>query len=96
MPPSFTRSAEAEEDLIDIWVHIAGDNQDASDRLLDRIDQACDLLAQFPDTGTSYEQVRAGLRLFPTGKYLILYRRVGSSIEIVRVVHGARQWQSLF
>jgi len=96
MPLGIVRTAEAEEDLIGIWVYIATDNQDAADRLLDRIDEACLRLAQFPDMGTSYEQIRPGLRLFPIGNYLILYRAINSGIEVVRVIHGARQWQSLF
>ena len=32
-----TRSAQAEEDLIDIWLTIAADNPSAADRVLDRI-----------------------------------------------------------
>ncbi len=96
MPSGFVRTAEAEEDLIGIWIYIAKDNQDAADRLLDRIDEACTRLAQFPNMGTSYEQIRPSLRLFPVGNYLILYRVINTGIEVVRIVHGARQWQSLF
>lgn len=95
MTPSFTRSAEAEQDLIAIWVYVAADDPGAADRLLDRIDEACTQLAEFPDLGTGYEEIRAGLRLFPVRNYLILYRRIGSGVEIVRVIHGARQWQNL-
>ncbi len=94
-PPSFTRTAEAEEDLIAIWAYVAADDPDAADRLLDRIDEACAQLAEFPDMATSYEEIRPGLRLFPVRNYLILYRRIESGVEIVRVIHGARQWQNL-
>ena len=94
-PPSVTRSVEAEEDLISIWVYVAIDDPDAADRLLDRIDAACGQLAELPDMGTSYEEIRPGLQLLPVRNYLILYRRIESGIEIVRVIHGARQWQSL-
>nr|WP_292335451.1 type II toxin-antitoxin system RelE/ParE family toxin [Mesorhizobium sp.] len=40
-------------------------------------------------------EVRAGLRTFPAGNYLVLYRQIEDGAEIVRVIHGARQWQEL-
>ena len=95
MTPSVTRTAEAEEDLIAIWLYVAADDSDAADRLLDRVDEACAQLAEFPDMGTSYDEIRPGLRLFAVRNYLILYRRIDPGIEIVRVIHGARQWQNL-
>ena len=96
MTPGVTRTAEAEEDLIAIWVYVAADDPDAADRLLDRVDKACAQLAEFPDMGTSHDEIRPGLRLFAVRNYLILYRRIDSGIEIVRVIHGARQWRNLF
>jgi toxin ParE1/3/4 len=48
-----------------------------------------------PGIGVSRDDVRPGLRTFPVGRYLILYRAIGDDAEIVRVVHGARQWQDL-
>jgi plasmid stabilization system protein ParE len=39
------RSARAETDLIEIWTTIAGDDPAAADRLLNRIERACVLLA---------------------------------------------------
>lgn len=43
----------AEADLDDIWWHIAQDNPEAADRLLDRIEEKCRALAQFPEMGIS-------------------------------------------
>ena len=36
------------------------------------------------------------MRSFPIGKYLIFYKRVDSGIEVVRVVHGARNLRKIF
>ena len=47
----FTRRAQAEEDLIDIWSYIAEDSPQAADRLLDKIDEACARLADHPRLG---------------------------------------------
>lgn len=35
------------------------------------------------------------MRLFLHGNYLILYRATDADAEIVRVVHGAREWEDL-
>lgn len=48
-----------------------------------------------PGMGATRFDVRHGLRLFPAGNYLILYREIDDGAEIVRVIHGARQWQDL-
>ena len=93
--PRVVRSAQTEEDLIGIWVRIALNDQASADRLLDRIDEACSHLAEFPEMGVARDDVRPGLRTFPARGYLILYRVIAHGIEIVRVLHGARQWQEL-
>lgn len=46
--PQVLRRPQAEADPEDIWWHIAQDNPDAADRLLDTIDERCTTLAQFP------------------------------------------------
>ena len=52
-------------------------------------------LGQMPGMGVARPEVRPNLRSFPAGNYLILYQQVGQDSEIVRVIHGARQWQDL-
>lgn len=47
------------------------------------------------EMGVARPEVRADLRTFPVGNYLILYRQTEDGAEIVRVVHGARRWQEL-
>lgn len=92
---SFRLTPQAEADLIAITDYIAADNPTAARRLLDRFHECFGLLAMFPQLGVSREEVRPGLRLHPLGNYLILYRQIDTGAEIVRVVHGARQWQDL-
>ncbi len=46
------RSARAETDLTEIWISIPGNDPSAADRLLDRIDQVCALLALIPTRGS--------------------------------------------
>ena len=40
------------------------------------------------------DDLRPGIRAFPVGDYLILYR--GADVAIVRVVHGSRDLAALF
>ncbi len=90
------RTPRAEHDLEDIWFFVAQDNPDAADRLLDRIEQSTKLLADHPHIGTARPDVAPELRYHPVGNYLLLYRIIKNGIELVRVVHGARDWVSLF
>ena len=94
--PEIKRTAQAEEDLIEIWVYIAQDNVSAADNLLDRIEEKFFLLADQPRLGPCRPDIAPELRYFPVGSYLILYREIAAGIEIVRVVHGARRLESLF
>jgi toxin ParE1/3/4 len=54
-----------------------------------------------PGIGASYEHEHpalAGLRVFPISrfkKYLVFYRPVADGIEILRVLHGARDFHGL-
>ena len=89
------RTAQVEEDLIELWVYIAQDNPAAADRLLDNIEQCFFMLANNPLMGRLRPDIAAELRYFVSGKYLILYRTLSEGIEIVRVIHGARDWANL-
>jgi toxin ParE1/3/4 len=89
------RTAQAEEDLIDIWTYIARDNPAAADRLLELLDEKSRALARNPEMGSARDDIAAGVRHFPVGRYLILYRNVGDGVEVVRYVHGMRRLQDL-
>ncbi len=90
------RTAQADEDLIDLWVYIAQDNPAAADHLLDEFENKFVLLAEQPRLGAARSDIAPGLRYFPVGHYLILYREIDPGIEVVRVVHGARRLSHLF
>ncbi len=46
--------------------------------------------------GRSRDELAAGIRSFPTGNYIVLYRVVGENVEIVRVLHGRRDIERAF
>ncbi len=90
------RTRRARQDLIDIWRHVGRDDPAAADRLLDRIDAHCAHLADHPEMGPERADIRLGLRYLVIARYVILYRTVEGGVEIVRVVHGARDLPNLF
>ena len=94
--PGIRRTAQAEADLIDLWLYIAQDNPSAADRLLDEIENKCSLLAANPQLGPARPDIAADCRYSPVGRYLILYRLIPEGIEVVRVVQGSRRLEDLF
>jgi toxin ParE1/3/4 len=54
------------------------------------------LLSESPQMGNLCDELAPLLRSFPVGKYLLFYRPVVGGIELVRIVHGARDIQNLF
>jgi toxin ParE1/3/4 len=94
--PQVLKRPQAEADLDDIWWHIAQDNPDAADRLLDNIDERCTTLAQFPYISTSRDELMPALRSLPVGNYLIFYLPIPDGIEVVRVLPGMRDIDAFF
>ncbi len=86
----FTKTRQAEEDLIDIWLYIAQDNPSAADHLLDTIESKGRLLAENPLLGQARPDIAEDFRYLPVGRYLMLYRVTDEGIELVRMVHGMR------
>jgi toxin ParE1/3/4 len=88
--PAFTRTAAAERDLSEIWDYIAEDNEAAAGTTLRKLDAACALLANHSKMGRDRSDLVPGVRSFPVGNYLIFYRETGQGLEVIRVLHGAR------
>lgn len=83
-------SRKAREDLLSIWAYIAEDNIKAADKLLDDINENCSLLGKNPKLGQARPDIASAMRYFPVKNYLILYQEHPKGIEIIRVLHGAR------
>ena len=94
---AITWSPEAEQDLFDIWQHIAEDgSRSSADNILCDIDAACVALAAWPDLGSSRDHVREGLRARRSDRYVIFYRVEEIRIAIVRVLHERRDLDTIF
>lgn len=88
--PRVRRTPLAAKDLEEIWFFVAQDDPAAADRLLDTFDERIGLLADNPHMGPTRPDIAKDLRHHPVGNYLLLYRIIDGGIELVRVVHGAR------
>ena len=89
------RSAQAEEDLIDIWMFIAISDQHAADRVLDGLEKKTMLLVTHPFAGRNRSEIAEGARSLVSGSYLILYRLREDRVEIVRYIHMKRRLEGL-
>lgn len=89
------RTPEVLADLAEIWEYIGANNPDAADRWLDTIDDKVKLIAESPYIGRERDELVPVLRSFPVGKYLLFYRPIAGGIELIRVLHGSRDVDSL-
>ena len=80
----------ARQDLGDIWMRIAADNEPAADRLLDRFFDQFERAASFPEMGSARPDIAPTARLLVEGSYVILYELVPEGVLIVAIVHGMR------
>jgi toxin ParE1/3/4 len=94
--PRILRTPAAEEDVWEIALYIALDNEAAAVRLLDRFDKTFRMLADFPRGGPARPELGENVRSFPVGNYLVFYRPLDDGIEILRVLHGARDLRRIF
>lgn len=89
------------EALLAMAEFIARDDLDAAIRFLDAVEETFRYLAESPDVGNPCHFRRAALtglkrwhvRGFP--KHLIFYFASETEVEIVRVLHAARDWETL-
>jgi len=94
--PRMTRRPLAEADILEIWDYIADDSVAAADRWLDELDAKFNLLATQPMMGRVRDELEPGMRSFPFGRYVIFYMPIDEGIDVVRVLHGARDIDAVF
>ena len=89
-------SDAARADLEEIWIFIARDNPDAADRYVRAVVSTFPKLASMPYLGRQRKELLPAVRSFPVGNYVIFYRPIDDGVEIVRILHGARDLPPLF
>jgi toxin ParE1/3/4 len=94
--PHVHRRPQAALDILDIWDHIAEDSPDAADRWVDQLDATFNLLATQPKMGRARHEISADLRSHPFRRYVIFYLPIKDGIDVVRVLHSARDVDTAF
>ena len=87
---------QARADLREILRYIAEDNVDAADTVLARFLEIFELLGENPDMGHFREDLTTHpVRFFPVYSYLVIYMADTSPVEVIRVLGGAQDLESI-
>jgi toxin ParE1/3/4 len=90
-------TTDARTDLDDIFSFIATDSPSAAEAVLTRLRDACLQLADTPKRyPVAFARDRSEIRRRPAGSYNIYFRVQDGGVEIVRIVHSARDATRLF
>jgi toxin ParE1/3/4 len=91
----FAINARRDLDAIyDYWARRA--SPDIAAGLIFSITDIFPLIAGSPEMGRTRNEFAPGVRAFPAGKYLIYYRKRRGAVQILRVLHGARNQARAF
>jgi len=79
--PGLVLRPRAQTDLAEIWAYIAEDFQALSRR---------------PGLGRRRPELNSDIRSLAVGRYVVFYLPLSRGIEVVRVLHGSRDIESIF
>ncbi len=96
MTPIARFTPQAKQDLLDIWDYIADDSVRSADRVLDTLTATAERLAATPLAGRARPELARNLRSYPQGNHVLFYRPADWGVEIIRILHGARDLPELF
>lgn len=88
--------AEVELDEIWLWTAKESGSVDIADRLIDSITERFFMLSRHPHVGRPRDDdLRPGLRSFPVGRYVIIYRVENEDVLILHIIAAARDIEPL-
>jgi toxin ParE1/3/4 len=87
--------AKADLEEIAYYVFLQNGSLEIADRLIESISARFGLLGAYPRAGRRRDDLRPGMRAFPVGEYIVLYRAEGDDVLIQRVVRGSRDLETL-
>lgn len=93
--PRLRYSVESKDDLKQIARFIAQDKPIAARKWVAKIRAKCGIVAKHPEVGDERPELGENIRSTYVGSYVIFFRRNDGCVEIVRVIRGDRDTQSL-
>jgi toxin ParE1/3/4 len=100
--PELILMPRAREDIKQIATYIGEDNPQASRAFRQTLQNIYEVLLELPEMGSIRDfrnPEMKGIRMLPLPKfknYLLFYRPTSERLEIVHVLHGARDVRTLF
>ena len=83
-------SPDARADMQEIWDYISDDSQFQADRDIERFRDKLEHLAKWGTLGRPRPEFTRDCRSYPFGKYCFYFRPIEDGIEVIRVLHSAR------
>ena len=99
-PSLFT--PQAWQDALEIVAYIGTDNPEAAARFVPALEATCAQLVALPGMGSTRTFQRKdlkGVRILPVTNfehYLIFYTAAGKSMHVIRILHAARDFPTIF
>jgi toxin ParE1/3/4 len=87
---------DAKTDLEGIGDRIAERNPARAVTYVRELRERARRIGEFPHAGPPRPQWGEGIRIAVHGKYLIIYRVRDETVQVLRVLHGARDLDALF
>jgi len=86
------------DDLAEIWAYIADDSPDQAEAFVDLLDSKFQALSRRPGLGRRRPELTPDIdiRSLAVGRYVVFYLPLSRGIEVVRVLHGSRDIESIF
>ena len=84
----------AKEDLLETWDYIAVHDEVAADRYIDYLRERALELLDFPELGRLRSEIASDLRSLLARNHLLFYRIQANEIQILRILHGSRDFSS--
>jgi len=101
--PTLRWRPQARQDVLDIYITIAADNESAAERVLQALEHRVNSLPATPRIGVRRPEIANDARILVEGVYVIFYRHSPDTdqgpireVEIVRILHGRRDLASVF
>ena len=94
-PLAIRRSRKARLDLTEIFLYVADSDEIAAKRVLKEIERVCRLIASRPKIGRERPDLKPNIRSFGVMSWIIFYRVDDDFVEIVRVLHSARDLDAI-
>lgn len=88
--PTLLFSPASDRDIDDIWRYVAQDSEFQADRLITKFREKLQHLAKWNTMGRPRPEFGKDCRSYPFGKYCFFFRPIDDGIEVIRIIHSAR------